>query len=236
MIETPQVVETPAQLIATIHIETPRSNMQHVIGPGIGAAMAAVRAQGIGPAGPWFAHHLKMAPEAFDFDICVPVSAPVRAVGRVKPGQRPAVKVVRTVYHGPYEGLGGAWHEFDAWMQANGYKTAGDLYECYVARNRASIRPIGAPNSAGRWSNRDAGAGSARMRRMGQSERTVAARVPAFPPDVVHSRRSEASRDPLANRLRGIAAPHNSKVFDGGGGTAARAAAFGQAIVRTETL
>ena len=54
------------------------------MGAGIGEAMAAVKAQGIGPAGPWFAHHLKMTPETFDFDICVPVSAPVTAVGRVK--------------------------------------------------------------------------------------------------------------------------------------------------------
>ena len=63
MIETPQVVETPAQLIATLHIETPRSKMQHVMRPGIREAMAAVQAQGIGPHGPRFAHHLKMTPK-----------------------------------------------------------------------------------------------------------------------------------------------------------------------------
>jgi effector-binding domain-containing protein len=84
-----------------------------------------------------------MTPEAFDFDICVPVSAPVTAVGRVKPGQRPAVKVVRTVYHGPYEGLGGAWHEFAGWVEANGYKTAGDLYECYVVGPESTPDPAG---------------------------------------------------------------------------------------------
>lgn len=89
MIETPQVVQTLVQLVATIHIETPRSEMQNVMGPGIGEAMAAAKAQGIGPTGPWFAHHLKMTPESFDFDICVPVSAPVTAVGRVKPWKRP---------------------------------------------------------------------------------------------------------------------------------------------------
>ena len=38
MIETPQLVETPAQLVATIHIETSRSKIQHVMGPGIGEA------------------------------------------------------------------------------------------------------------------------------------------------------------------------------------------------------
>jgi effector-binding domain-containing protein len=133
MIETPQIVETPAQRIAVIHIETPRSKMQQVMGPGVREAMAAAQAQGIGPDGPWFAHHLKMTPETFDFEICVPVSAPVTAVGRVKAGQRPKLKVVRTIYRGPYEGLGDAWHEFTRWIEANGHKTAADLYECYLA-------------------------------------------------------------------------------------------------------
>lgn len=142
MIETPQVIEAPAQLVALIHIETPRSTMQQVMGPGIREAMAAVQAQGVGPVGPWFAHHLKMTPEAFDFEICVPVSAPVTAVGRVKPGQRPTLRLVRTLYHGPYEGLGGAWHEFTRWTEANGYKTAGDLYECYI------VGPESGPDSA----------------------------------------------------------------------------------------
>jgi hypothetical protein len=49
MIETPQLVETPAQLVATIHIETSRSKIQQVMGPGIAEAMASVKAQGIGP-------------------------------------------------------------------------------------------------------------------------------------------------------------------------------------------
>lgn len=61
--------------------------------------MAAV--QEIGFTGPWFAHHLKDYPATFDFEICVPVSAPVEAVGRVVPGEIPAVRVARTVYHGP---------------------------------------------------------------------------------------------------------------------------------------
>jgi len=112
------------------------------MGPGIGELMAAVKAQGIGPTGPWFTHHLKVTPGAFDFNICVPVSAPVSAVGRVKSWQRPGLKVVCTLFAGPYEGLGGAWHEFDKWTEANGYKTAGDLYECYM------VGPEASPDSA----------------------------------------------------------------------------------------
>jgi len=132
MIETPKVVETPAEWVATLHIETPRSKMQQVMGPGIGEVMAAVKAQGIGPTGPWFAHHLSMTPDAFNFDICVPVASPVTAVGRVKSWQRPVLRMVCTTYHGPYEGLGEAWREFTCWIDANGYPAASDLYERYV--------------------------------------------------------------------------------------------------------
>jgi effector-binding domain-containing protein len=141
MIETPQIVQASAQWVATLHIETPRSKIQQVMGPGIGEVMAAVKAQGVGPTGPWFAHHHKMTPGTFIFDVCVPVSAPVTAIGRVRPGQRPALRMLRTVYRGPYEGLGGAWHEFGEWMKSNGHKTAVDLYECYLVGPESSSDP-----------------------------------------------------------------------------------------------
>ena len=40
------------------------------MGSGITEVMAAVKAQGIGPAGLWFTHHRKMDPATFDFEIC----------------------------------------------------------------------------------------------------------------------------------------------------------------------
>jgi effector-binding domain-containing protein len=111
------------------------------MGPGISEVMAAAQAQGIGPAGPWFTHHLRMDPAVFDFEICVPVTAPVVPVGRVKPGQMPAVRVARTVYHGPYEGLGAAWGEFSQWITANSYAPRPDLYECYLKGPESSPNP-----------------------------------------------------------------------------------------------
>ena len=67
--------------------------------------MAAVAAQGIAVCGPWFTHHRRMPSEVFDFEIGVPVATTIAAAGRVKPSQWPALRVARTVYHGPYEGL-----------------------------------------------------------------------------------------------------------------------------------
>lgn len=141
MLDTPEITQTAAQLTAIIRLTVPREEIRNVMGPGIGEVMAAVAAQGIAPAGPWFTHHLRMDPDIFDFEISVPVTAPVAAVGRVKPGLLPATKVARTVYHGPYEGLGAAWGEFMAWIAAEGHAPGPDLWECYVAGPESSPDP-----------------------------------------------------------------------------------------------
>lgn len=141
MIDPPQITTSHTELTAFIHLTIPRAEIQAVMGPGISEVMAAITAQGIAPTGPWFTHHLRMDPAIFDFEICVPVSAPVAPVGRVQPGELPAKRVARTVYHGPYEGLGPAWGEFHAWISAHGHTPAQDLWECYVAGPESSQNP-----------------------------------------------------------------------------------------------
>ncbi len=141
MIETPQIVQTTGQLMAVIRLTVPRAEIRNVMGPGLAELKATVEAQGIAHPGPWFTHHLRMDPAIFDFEICVPVTATVTATGRVQPGEWPAIKVARTVYHGPYEGLGSAWGEFDAWIVAQGLKPTPDLWECYVAGPESSSDP-----------------------------------------------------------------------------------------------
>ena len=96
MIETPQIVETTAQLTAFIPVTVPRTEIQQVMGPGLMELMTALAAQGIPPAGAWFTHHLRMDPDVFDLEIGIPVAVPVAAVGRVQPGQLRAAKVART--------------------------------------------------------------------------------------------------------------------------------------------
>jgi effector-binding domain-containing protein len=141
MIEVPQNARTADQHTAIIRLTIPRAEIQAVMGPGIGELMATIAAQGIAPAGPWFTHHLRITPDIFDFEICVPVTAPVVASGRVQPSLWPAMKVARTVYHGPYEGLADAWGEFMKWIQSNGHTPAPDLYECYVAGPESNSDP-----------------------------------------------------------------------------------------------
>ena len=141
MIDTPHIAQTAAQHTAVIRLTVPRAEIQHVMGPGYREVMAAVAAQGIAPAGPWLTHHLRMDPDTFDFEICVPVATPISAAGRVQPGRLPAATVARTVYRGRYEGLSAAWGEFMAWIAAQGHAPAPDLWEIYVAGPESSPDP-----------------------------------------------------------------------------------------------
>src|SRR5690606_1928124 len=98
MIEKPQITELPAAATAYIHLEIPRAQMPEVFGPAVEELVSTITGQGAAIAGPLFAHHLRMEPETFEFEIGFPVSGEVTASGRVQPGARPAVKVARTVY------------------------------------------------------------------------------------------------------------------------------------------
>ena len=122
MIETPQIIRTQAQAAAVIRLTVARSEMMKVFGPAVGELMSVLATQGVEPIGAVFAHHLKMSPDAFDFELGVRVTSPVKANGRVNPGELPAAKVARTP---------SAWGEFDKWMRANGHEQADNLWELY---------------------------------------------------------------------------------------------------------
>jgi effector-binding domain-containing protein len=143
MIDTPRITQTVAHLTASIHLTVPRAEIRNVMGPGLSEVRAAIAAQGIATAGPWFTHHLRVDPEIFDFEICVPVARPVAAKGRVELGEWPVTTVARTVFHGDYEGLGAAWSEFDAWIAGKGYTPRPDLWECYVVGPESGPDPSG---------------------------------------------------------------------------------------------
>jgi len=141
MLDKPQIVRTEALPAAVIRLTIPRAEIQRVMGPAIAEVMGAVAAQGVAPAGPVFSHHLKMDPDTFDFEVGVPVTAPVFETGRVRASKLPAATVARTVYRGPYEGLGSAWGEFEKWIASEGHRPAADLWECYIAGPESSADP-----------------------------------------------------------------------------------------------
>ena len=141
MIDAPRITQSTAQHTACIYLIIPRAEMMRVFGSAIEELVATLAAQGMPPTGSAFAHHLKMSPGTFDFEVGFTTATPATPAGRVKPGRWPAQRVAHTVYHGPYDGLPSAWGEFTAWMEANRLSQAEDLWEHYVTGPQSSPDP-----------------------------------------------------------------------------------------------
>jgi effector-binding domain-containing protein len=139
-----EVVETKALPAAVIPVSIPRSEIRNAMGPAMQELMAQIPAKGFVPAGRIFSHHLTTEPARFEFEVGIPVAGAVTPAGRVKGGELPARKVVRTVYTGGYEGLGQAWGEFDAQVKAAGHKTTGEFWEVYTTGPESG-------NDPGQW-------------------------------------------------------------------------------------
>jgi effector-binding domain-containing protein len=127
MIDPPVILQTKPQLTAVIHLTIPREEMRTVMGPALRELHAVAKATG-----PWFTRHFKMEPKVFDFEVGIPVSAPVKPSGRVVASELPAMTVARAVLRGSYEQLAAAWPELDAWIATQGRTPGPSLIETYV--------------------------------------------------------------------------------------------------------
>lgn len=141
MIEPPRIVATAPQQVAMVRLSVPWAEMRHVMRPRLNEIAQAIAAQGIPATGPWFTHHVRQPTDTLDFAICVPVASEIRSVGRVEPGLRPAMTVIRTVMQGDYAGLGAAWGGLRAWIAEQGHTTRPEFWECYVVGPETSPNP-----------------------------------------------------------------------------------------------
>ena len=141
MISAPQIVHTEALITASIHLTVARAEIAKVMGPAIAEVLAALKAQGLAPAGPCFSHHFRRPSESFDFAVGFPAPRAVQPTGRVSAGQLPAARVVRSVYQGAYEGLGAAWGQLFAWIAEAELVPGAGLWECYLTDPGASPDP-----------------------------------------------------------------------------------------------
>jgi len=143
MLDTPEIVLTEPRSAAVIRLTIPRAEIRSVMGPAIQEVLAVLKEQGLAPAGPVFSHHFRMDPEFFDFHVGVPVEGTVLPAGRVVEGRLPEVKAARAVHLGPYEELGAAWGELQAWVASRGLTPAPDLWESYLTGPESGQDPAG---------------------------------------------------------------------------------------------
>lgn len=132
MITVPEVLTTTEKTTASIHLVIPAKEMGRYMDPAIQELLKVITEQGIRITGPMFSYHQRRPSDTFDFEIGFPVSKAVQEEGRVKSSSLPAVNVARAVYQGPYEQLGEAWGELQAWVRERKLAESGRFYECYL--------------------------------------------------------------------------------------------------------
>jgi len=141
MIDEPRIIETTVQPSAVIRMTIAPAEIQQVMGPAIGEVMGTVMSQGVTPTGAVFSHYFSMSAEVWDLEVGVTVASPITPHGRVTNGQLPAVTAARTIYRGPYEGLGDAWGGLMKWCADNGHTPSQELWESYLTDPGASPDP-----------------------------------------------------------------------------------------------
>lgn len=142
MIETPTVVDLESRPTAVIHFRIKFAEMADAFSTGVPEVLAVLAAQGSEPVSGAFARHFEMPPDGFDFDLGFIVTKPITASGRVKPSEWPAMTVARATYPGSYDGLPGAWGEFQAWIEAQNFaSTAPGIWEHYVKNMDETSNP-----------------------------------------------------------------------------------------------
>lgn len=132
MISTPEVTTTKEVITAAIPLVIPGRDMPKYMDPAIQEIIKTLNGQGLQIAGPMFSYHHRRPSDTFDFEIGFPVSKAIKEEGRVINSKLPAVKVVRSVYTGPYEGLAQAWPALQKWVRENGHGENGKFWEAYL--------------------------------------------------------------------------------------------------------
>jgi effector-binding domain-containing protein len=132
MITAPELITTTEQGTASIRLVIPATEMNRYMDPAIQEIIKVIAEKGISITGPMFSYHHRRPSDTFEFEIGFPVSTALQEEGRVKNSILPAVKVARAVYQGPYEHLGKAWGELQAWVRERKLAESGRFYERYL--------------------------------------------------------------------------------------------------------
>ncbi len=132
MITRPELIITKESATAVIPLVIPGRDMPRYMDPAIQEIIKVLTDQGLQPAGPMFSYHKRRPSDTFDFEIGFPVTKAIKEEGRVINSKLPSVKVVRSVYQGPYEGLAQAWPALQKWVRENGHGETGRFWESYL--------------------------------------------------------------------------------------------------------
>lgn len=131
MDNTIEIVETAAQPALSVRSVTPVANLSQEIGKAYAAIMGYLAGMGEQPADAPFVAYYNMDMDRLDVEIGFPVAKPLPGEGVIGPSEIPAGKKATRMYKGPYMEMGPTYEAMTKWMEENGHRPTGVVYEFY---------------------------------------------------------------------------------------------------------
>jgi effector-binding domain-containing protein len=128
-----KIVELQEQPTAVVCEQVAMSALPDFFGRAFAAVSAAMKAQGIQPAGPPFARYRGMPTEVVDVEAGFPVSTTVAGVNGVQAGILPACRAVQAMHIGSYDTLGTTYEAVKQRMQEESLNASDDMWEYYLS-------------------------------------------------------------------------------------------------------
>lgn len=145
MIAPPQIVLSPPRAVAVVPLRLHVAEIATQLDDAFRALHDTLAAQGVAPAGAPYTYHRGVHDDVADFDVGIPVAAPIVAAGRVVPATLRGARVAVATWRGPLDELGAAWESLGAWLALRGHVAAEDCWESYVGSADAPVTELHRP-------------------------------------------------------------------------------------------
>ncbi|QGK69098.1 AraC family transcriptional regulator [Allosaccharopolyspora coralli] len=137
----PTLVTLPEVTTAVVRGSLPVSDLPGFFDSAFGTLVETVSAQQIGIVGAAFALHHRPPTDTADLEVGFPTDRAVRPEDGVVSSGLPAGRVARMVHAGAYDGLPGAWHRLQTWIEEQGLTPTAPVWEVYVTEPRPDMDP-----------------------------------------------------------------------------------------------
>jgi effector-binding domain-containing protein len=126
--------------VASIRTNSEQRRLRHTVGAIHELVMDVVGAQGLAPAGPFFARLHRFEP-VVDVEAGIPLAQPIAPSGVVRAGVLPGGLALRLQHAGDHARLHEAWRALDAYVTRHGLRSLGAPWEFFVVDGRDSPDP-----------------------------------------------------------------------------------------------
>jgi effector-binding domain-containing protein len=138
-VERPVLTSAPRRYVLYRHRSVAHSDLGQTISGTFGELYACVEASGANPGGPPFVVYQSGSQPGvlWEIDICAPVAAPLVAPVCADYMEMPACDVASLLHVGPYDTLGEAYAQVEAFIAEHGLQQAGPPREFYYSEPEA---------------------------------------------------------------------------------------------------